>query len=175
MDLYVPLVHHCIKDLIDRVPDQEDVVQNVFLDVFRGIANFNADSAFSTWIFRIAKRKAIQHLRHRRRQRRKERRTISIETMKSSKSEEEGQYELCDDKSQERVDVASEVHKWLARLPEKQREAIELSHLQGWKQREIAEKLNLTREAVAQRITRGIDSLKDMASEAQCYANVVGE
>jgi len=42
----------------------EDLAQETFLRVFRGLQYFDARSKLSTWIYTIAHRVAIDHLRH---------------------------------------------------------------------------------------------------------------
>ncbi len=44
------------------VSDAEEVAQEVFVRVFRGLANFRGDSALSTWIYRLTVNAALSHL-----------------------------------------------------------------------------------------------------------------
>jgi len=46
--------------------DAEDITQEVFLKVFRKISTFRGDSAFSTWLYRLATNEALMHLRKKR-------------------------------------------------------------------------------------------------------------
>jgi len=43
--------------------DVSDVVQEVFVEVFRSISRFEGRSAFSTWLFRLAMNMAMKHRR----------------------------------------------------------------------------------------------------------------
>jgi RNA polymerase sigma-70 factor (ECF subfamily) len=45
--------------------DAEEVAQEVFVRVFRGLANFRGDSALSTWIYRLTVNAALSHLARR--------------------------------------------------------------------------------------------------------------
>ena len=47
----------------DRSADVEDCVQDVFIDVFYKVGNFRFQSRFSTWLYRVARNKAIDVLR----------------------------------------------------------------------------------------------------------------
>ncbi|HOX44960.1 MAG TPA: sigma-70 family RNA polymerase sigma factor [Myxococcota bacterium] len=47
----------------------EDLVQQVFIRVFRNLAGFEGRSRFSTWLYRICVHVAMDHLRERRRRR----------------------------------------------------------------------------------------------------------
>jgi RNA polymerase sigma-70 factor (ECF subfamily) len=43
--------------------DVEDVVQEAFIRAYRGLASFRGDSAFYSWLFRIATNCALTHLK----------------------------------------------------------------------------------------------------------------
>ena len=43
--------------------DVEDVVQQTFIRAYRGLASFRGDSAFYSWLYRIATNAALSHLK----------------------------------------------------------------------------------------------------------------
>ncbi len=47
--------------------DLEDVLQDVFIEVFRSIGRFRGDSKLSTWLYRVCVNVALQRLRKRKR------------------------------------------------------------------------------------------------------------
>ncbi len=47
--------------------DLDDVLQEVFIEVFKSIARFRGDSKISTWLYRVCVNVALQRLRKRRR------------------------------------------------------------------------------------------------------------
>ena len=49
--------------LLGNQQDAEDVLQETFLNAFRGLSDFRGDSTFSTWIYRIATNNALMKLR----------------------------------------------------------------------------------------------------------------
>jgi RNA polymerase sigma-70 factor (ECF subfamily) len=53
---------HTLRLLGNR-EDAEDVLQETFLNMFKGLENFRGDSSFSTWIYRIATNNALMRLR----------------------------------------------------------------------------------------------------------------
>jgi len=56
-------VFNLISRLLNDPEDACDVVQEVFLKVFRNVASFRAESSLKTWIYRIAVNEAYNHRR----------------------------------------------------------------------------------------------------------------
>ena len=46
--------------------DQDDVLQNTFLKVYRNLNSYDPDLPFSSWVYRIARNEAISWYRHQR-------------------------------------------------------------------------------------------------------------
>jgi len=65
-NLLVAKYQYKIQNLISRFIkdrfEQEDVTQEAFIKAYRAIANFRGDSAFYTWLYRIAVNTAKNHL-----------------------------------------------------------------------------------------------------------------
>lgn len=65
-DLLVQKYQHRIGHLIARYvrdpSEVEDVAQEAFIKAYRGLANFRGESAFYTWLYRIAINTAKNHL-----------------------------------------------------------------------------------------------------------------
>ena len=62
---HVDAVYRRLSHLVGPDPEREDLLQQVFLDVFRAIASFRGEAAFSTWLYRIIVNVAYEHLRRR--------------------------------------------------------------------------------------------------------------
>lgn len=56
------LYWHIRKIVIDH-DDADDVLQNTFIKVWKGLENFREDSQLYTWMYRIATNEALSHLR----------------------------------------------------------------------------------------------------------------
>jgi RNA polymerase sigma-70 factor, ECF subfamily len=52
-----------VARFIKSADDVEDVVQDVFVRAYRGLASFRGDSQFYSWLYRIASNAALNHLR----------------------------------------------------------------------------------------------------------------
>ncbi|MDR0972523.1 MAG: sigma-70 family RNA polymerase sigma factor, partial [Prevotellaceae bacterium] len=51
--------------IVGQAEDAEEVVQDTFVNAYRHLSRFRGDSAFSTWIYRIAYRTALSFVRKR--------------------------------------------------------------------------------------------------------------
>src|SRR5271169_6026627 len=65
-------VFNLVSRLMNDPADSADVVQEVFLKVFRNVGSFRAESSLKTWIYRIAVNEARNHRRWFSRHRRRE-------------------------------------------------------------------------------------------------------
>ena len=59
---YKDLVHRLVYSIVRDETLAQDVSQDVFLLVYRHLHKFRQDSAFKTWVYRIAVNEAIRHL-----------------------------------------------------------------------------------------------------------------
>jgi len=64
---YVDDVWRRLTRLIGPDPEREDLTQQIFLDVFRGLDRFRGDSSFRTYLHRVVVHTACDHLGRRRR------------------------------------------------------------------------------------------------------------
>jgi len=55
-----------VRAILGNRDDVEDVLQNVYIKVYRGLAGFRGDARLSTWIYQIARNEAINAARRRR-------------------------------------------------------------------------------------------------------------
>jgi RNA polymerase sigma-70 factor (ECF subfamily) len=60
---YERLVYTYVLHLVSDRRLAEDLTQDVFVKVYRGLPSFDARSAFTTWLFQIAKNTVIDELR----------------------------------------------------------------------------------------------------------------
>lgn len=66
-DAHVDRVHGWLTRLVGPVPQREDLVQEVFFAVFRGLPRFRGEARFTTWLHRVVVNIACSHLRRRQR------------------------------------------------------------------------------------------------------------
>ncbi|MBI1176162.1 sigma-70 family RNA polymerase sigma factor [bacterium] len=59
-------VFHFVLRMLRNAHDAEDVTQDTFVKAWRHLASFRPRHSFSTWLFTIARRTALNHIRARR-------------------------------------------------------------------------------------------------------------
>ncbi|WP_185231441.1 RNA polymerase sigma factor RpoE [Teredinibacter franksiae] len=165
-DLLVLKYQHKILAIISRfVKDSaevQDVAQEAFIKAYRALPNFRGDSAFYTWIYRIAINTAKNHLVSR------GRRPPSSDVDVEDAEYYSGSEQLKDLGSPEgqmmRDQLETVVHKALRSLPEDLRTAVTLREMEGMSYEEIAEVMGCPVGTVRSRIFRARESIdKQMA------------
>lgn len=63
IDRYHPRLLYYVKRLLGGAADAEDVMQSVWLDAYNQLYRLKAPEAFSVWLYRIARNKAVQNIR----------------------------------------------------------------------------------------------------------------
>jgi RNA polymerase sigma-70 factor, ECF subfamily len=136
----------------------EDAVQEAFLAVWRTAASFRAERAkASTWILTLVHRRAVDVVR------REERRRAQP---LAEGVEEADERALAADEEIELTDRRRIVQEALRRLPDEQREALELAYYGGLTQSELAERLAVPLGTIKSRMFTGLRRLRDLLAEA---------
>ena len=117
-------------------PEVEDVVQDVFLHVYRSLHTFRGDSRFSTWLYRLAVNVTRMHLR-----RRKSRPRFADVDVPETPS---GDQRILDpgEEVDQRMRIRA-LYEVLDTLSEKKREVLVLHDFDGIAAKEIAETLDI--------------------------------
>jgi RNA polymerase sigma-70 factor (ECF subfamily) len=70
VEKYQRLVLNCSYRFVRNRESAEDLTQEVFMEVFESIHSFRGESRLSTWIYRIAVTKSLNHLKSQKRKKR---------------------------------------------------------------------------------------------------------
>lgn len=62
IEKYQQKVYWHIRRIVVEHDDANDVMQNTFLKVWKGLQNFRADAQLFTWLYRIATNECINHI-----------------------------------------------------------------------------------------------------------------
>jgi RNA polymerase sigma-70 factor (ECF subfamily) len=160
-DLLVLKYQHKIVNLIMRyVRDPElalDIAQEAFIKAYRALPRFRGDSAFYTWLYRIAVNTAKNHLAAQRR------RPMDVELDLQDPEQYDLHAKLKETDTPEGVALSDElqetVERAIAALPEDLRTAIILRELEGMSYEEIAETMECPVGTVRSRIFRARDAI----------------
>lgn len=160
-DLLVLKYQHKIGHLVSRyvhdAHESQDVTQEAFIKAYRGLKNFRGDSAFYTWLYRIAINTAKNHLVTMSRK-------ISDTGIDAADAEQyDGGSALRENATPERVmateEIARVVQESIEALPEDLRVAITLREFEGLSYEEIAVAMECPIGTVRSRIFRAREAI----------------
>lgn len=161
-DLLVLKYQNKIVSLVSRMVrdpmEVEDVAQEAFIKAYRGLANFRGDSAFYTWLYRIAVNTAKNHLVSRGRK-------ASVDGIDAQEAEQyDGAALLQEFDTPEDMMVSDEVrtsvHDSIEALPDELKTAITLREFEGLSYEEIAEVMECPIGTVRSRIFRAREAIE---------------
>lgn len=160
-NLLVLKYQHRVLKLVGRfVNDQaeaEDVAQEAFLKAYRALASFRGDSAFYTWLYRIAINTAKNALVSQRR------RPVDFDLDLQDPEQYDRHAKLKEADTPEGVlltdEIRAVVEEAMAQLPEDLRTAIVLRELEGLSYEEIAEAMDCPVGTVRSRIFRAREAI----------------
>ncbi len=144
-------VFHTVLNILQDSEESEDAAQETFIQIFESIKGFKEESSLSTWIYRIATRKALDKLR-RRKARHRQHQLLPWWMPEEKKSAE--QIFLHPGIITENKEKAAVLFNAISNLPEKQRIAFTLIKVQGMNYEEACEILEQNIKAVESLITR---------------------
>jgi RNA polymerase sigma-70 factor (ECF subfamily) len=151
------LIARMVRDT-DLVPD---IAQETFIRAYRALPNFRGDSAFYTWLYRIAvntAKKALMELK---------RDPLVTQTALASREDDDEtsrvENELSDGETPESLmaskQIAQEVNAAVEALSEDLRQAITLREIEGLSYEDIAEVMNCPIGTVRSRIFRAREAI----------------
>ena len=160
-DLLVRKYQHKIAKLISRyVRDRrevEDVTQEALIKAYRAIGGFRGESAFYTWLYRIAVNTAKNYLESQ--GRRPPGSDVEIEGAELIESGEGLRDQATPERQMLTNEIATTVHRVLEHLPPDLRTAITLREIDGMSYEEIAEVMDCPIGTVRSRIFRAREAI----------------
>jgi RNA polymerase sigma-70 factor, ECF subfamily len=160
VDNYRQMVVNTCFGLLHNIDDSEDVAQDVFIEVFRSVENFRADSKISTWLYRIAVNRSLNFIRDNN----KRKWFQSFSEVVESKKEmlNELSHQNADDpvSELEHSQRALILHEAIDSLSENQRVAFTLNKYEDLSYKEITEVMNLSVSSVESLIHRAKKNLQ---------------
>lgn len=158
--IYSASIYHVAYRMLGDSADASDVVQDIFLKVFRNIGGFKGEAALKTWIFKIAFSEILNRLRWWKRRHRFS--TMSLD--EQSNGAPAGDYvadcgptpeEILQSKEREKA-----IQQALSRLSHEHRSIVVLRDIEGFSYNEIADVLGISMGTVKSRLARARADLK---------------
>jgi RNA polymerase sigma-70 factor, ECF subfamily len=160
-DLLVLKYQHKVAKLVSRfIRDRrevEDVTQEVFIKAYRAINGFRGDSAFYTWLYRIAVNTAKNYLDAQ--SRRPQSSGIELESLEFSDNGESLKDQASPEHSVLTDEIMMTVTRTIEELPEDLRVAITLREIDGLSYEEIAQAMECPIGTVRSRIFRAREAI----------------
>ena len=138
------MVYNTALSIVQNSEDAEDITQDVFISVYEKLASFREEAQISTWIYRITIRKALDHEKRKKRQKHGGllRRIFTVRNEDEPVNFEHPGVQL------DNKEKASILFRSMKQLSEKQRIAFTLQKVEGLSNREIADVMGLSLQAV---------------------------
>ena len=156
---YDQKLSHYLRKFIYDQDELEDVLQVVFIKVYKNLYGFNVEKKFSSWIYRIAHNEALNHLKKYAKER------ISLD---------EVEYRIIDEKIDlggdvDRKILKESVERLLKRIKTKYREPLILFYFEQKSYEEIGDILRIPTSTVGTLISRGKKTLKEELNNEKKY------
>jgi RNA polymerase sigma-70 factor (ECF subfamily) len=147
----------------------EDIIQEVFIKVYRNLNGFNRKLKFSSWIYQIAHNEIINQYRKTK---------LRLATIPLNIEDQANLIDSISDTIEingayESFENAERVRKALAELPDKYREILVLRYLEDKSYDEISDILRKPPGTVATQINRAKASFKKIAGRHQLNTGIV--
>lgn len=134
LDLYQERLYWHIRKLVLTHENADDVLQNTFVRVYRGIENFQEKSSLHTWMFRIAYNESMRFL-----EKEKKRSATSMEDVVMGQFEELKESAYFDGEA-----LQIHLQEIILQLTEKQRKVFQMKYFDDLSFRQISEVLKVT-------------------------------
>ena len=158
VDTYQNMVYNTCLSIVKSEEDAEDLAQEVFVQVYQSVHSFKGESKFSTWLYRIATTKSLDHERKKKRKKR-------FGFVKSIFGED-AQVEINPPDFNhpgvvlDKKERAAILFKAVDKLPDNQRVAFVLSKVEGRSYQEISEIMGTTISAIESLLHRAKNNLR---------------
>jgi RNA polymerase sigma-70 factor (ECF subfamily) len=138
----IPLYNYIYRLVYNR-HDAEDILQEVFLKIFKNIKRIDFLQNYKSFIYKVARNSSLDFLQKRKKEYELHEKTIETE-----------------DVSYERLETKDRIEKALQGISEEEREIIILKYIQGLKISDISEILKISESTIKVRIFRIIRKMR---------------
>ena len=155
------MVYNVVLNIVQQAEEAEDVAQEVFVQAFLSIGNFRGEAKLTTWLYRIALSKALEHNR----KKKARKRWGFFRTMHLDEASETESYFDHPGVALDKKEAATILFRALRQLPEQQQAAFMMIKIQGMSYTEAAEILSTSVKGIEGLMHRAKSKLKSMLEE----------
>ncbi len=155
VETYRQMVFRVCLGVLQNAADADDVTQEVFIEVFRSVQKFHSRSKISTWLYRIALNKSLNHLRDNRKHKRSLQLDSQIMEEVPPAPVRDNPLEVLQEKEKRKI-----LKKAVNALPERQKKAFVLSKYEDLPNKEIAEIMKISVSSVESLLFRAKQNLQ---------------
>lgn len=152
---HVDRIYRFAQRMCGQADDAKDLVQDTFLNAYRGLKSFRGDAQISTWLYAIASRACI---RMRRKRKGEPERELSLDEFIPTS---EGEFRLqiptdglTPEEALENKELRRALHQAIQKLPKKYRLVLVLRDMEGLTAKEVGSIMGLNERAVKSRLHR---------------------
>ncbi|MCH8567164.1 MAG: RNA polymerase sigma-70 factor [Balneolales bacterium] len=143
-----------------------DVLQDVYIKVWNIRESLDSDKSLKALMYQMVRNSALNHLRDRKDK------NISLDSVGEYEHQTEPEiFDLYD--KQEANTLHNQIQDWINELPERQREAFELSRYEGMSHQEIAEVMDLKPRTVNNHIVLALNNLRKRLDDYRAKSVVI--
>ena len=139
-----------IRSRVESTEIAEDILQDVFIKIQKGLTNLQNKERMEGWIYQIVRNAIVDHYRSRK----------AFEELPQSLMAPEPEQE-----TQARYEISTCLKPMIESLPALYRDALQLSEIDGMKQKQVAETLGLSLSGAKSRVQRGRGMVLDMLTD----------
>jgi len=153
LDAYETRVYRLALRFTNCITDAEDVTQEIFLAIYKGLGQFRGNSALGTWIYRIAMNHCLEFRRRRKLEHLPYDEGLALPSLdwRDDPLQSAGRHELSE-KVEAALNCLSPLH----------RDVIVLHELQGMTYQEVAATLDVPVGTVKSRLSNAFRRLRDL-------------
>ncbi|GDX40101.1 RNA polymerase sigma factor RpoE [Armatimonadota bacterium] len=152
VDSYGAHILRLTRRYVSNPADCEDLVQEIFFDIYRSIGAFRGDSALTTYIYRIAVNHCLRHCQRNR---------SNDLPLQEGDDTADTDWRNRPEDSAVKSELKTQVQTALSTLPDLQRDVVILHELHGLTYQECAEVLEVPVGTVKSRLSGGFRRLRD--------------
>lgn len=163
INTYKARIYNTVLGMVHNAEDAEELAQDVFIKALETLENFKGDAKLSTWLYRIAVNKSLDHIK---KGQRKKRFAFLVSINKDSEDNPAPSlpHFIHPGWQLENKELGAQLFKAINQLADKQKTALTLNKIEGLSYEQTAEVMEVTVSSVESLIFRARKNLKQILS-----------